>query len=190
MDDGNSKQKLSKAIGPFTLQSTKEVYRSPWLQLREDKVLRPDGAPGVFGVITMREGSSVLPLDDKGQVYLVREFKYGIGEYSLEVISGGFNKDETPLAAAQRELAEETGLSATDWIDLGCVHPFTTVVYSPNHVFLARGLQRGQDRPDPGEQLSVEKLPFSQALDLVMAGKIIHAASCVVILKAARVLGL
>lgn len=184
-----SSENQNKEVGPYRLQSTREIYRSPWLQLREDRVLRPDGAPGVFGIITMREGSSILPLDKNDQVYLVREFKYGIGEYSLEVISGGFDKGETPLAAAQRELAEETGLAATDWLNLGCVHPFTTVVYSPNHIFLARGLQQGWDRPDAGEQLSVEKLPFSQALDLVMTGKIIHAASCVVILKAARVLG-
>ncbi|KUO69332.1 MAG: hypothetical protein APF80_01060 [Alphaproteobacteria bacterium BRH_c36] len=175
-------------IGPFKLISRRTVYKSPWLELREDGVIRPDGAPGTFGVITMKEGSSILPLDDDGQVYLVREFKYGIERDSIEVISGGLDDGETPLAAAQRELLEETGLIAREWLSLGCVNPFTTVVKSPNHVFLARNLEVGSRKLEAGEVLTIEKMKFSDALSLVYDGTISHAASCVAILRTALLL--
>lgn len=180
--------KINKSVGPFTVISSRVIYKSQWLQLREDHVVRPGGAVGAFGVITMREGASILPVDADGHVYLVKEFKYGIGRYSLEVISGGLDGRETPIEAAKRELAEEAQLVADEWTHLGCVHPFTTVVESPNHIFLARGLRYGDGQPDDGEQLSLVHLPFKKALDMVMDGEIIHAASCVVILKAARLL--
>jgi 8-oxo-dGTP pyrophosphatase MutT (NUDIX family) len=175
---------------PFKLTNTREVYRNPWIAVREDSVIRPGGKPGIFGVVTMKPGSSVLPVTDDGQVYLTREYKYAIGRESLEVASGAMDGNESPLACAQRELEEEMGLVAEEWIDAGCVDPFTTVVSSPNYLFICRGLKATQTSLDEGEVLSVVKMPLAETYQKVMHGEITHAGSCVLILKAAQLLHL
>jgi ADP-ribose pyrophosphatase len=133
---------------------------------------------------------SVLPVTERETVWLVREYKYAIERPSLEVISGGTDGDEAPLECAKRELQEEVGLIAAHWDDLGRLDPFTTVVRSPNHMFVARGLTVVDATPDPGEHLELVELTFSEAIELVMRGEITHGASCTTILKAARICGL
>lgn len=169
---------------PFKLISSREIYKNPWIRVREDAVIRPDGKQGIFGVIEMKAGSSVLALTDDNQVYLVKEYKYGIERHSTELMSGALENQESPLAAAKRELKEELGLKASRWIYLGVVNPFTTAVHSPNYLFLALGIKTKDPSPDAGEILQIIKVPFQKAVDMVLYGKITHAASCVLILKA------
>jgi ADP-ribose pyrophosphatase len=175
---------------PFAITDTREVYKNRWITVREDKVIRPGGQPGIFGVVQMVAGASVLPVTERETVWLVREYKYAIEGPSLEVISGGVDGDEAPLECAKRELQEEAGLIAAHWDDLGRLDPFTTVVRSPNHMFVARGLTVVDATPDPGEHLELVEMKFSDALELVMRGEITHGASCTTILKAARLYGL
>lgn len=170
----------------YQLQSRRDIYRSRWLYLREDQVIRPDGGAATFGVIEMSAGSSVLAVNGRREVYLVKEYKYGVDRLSTEVVSGAIEDGESPLEAAQRELREEAGLSAREWIDLGVIDPFTTVVRSPNHLFLALNVQPSESSPDDGEVLERVLLPFAEALEMVMRSEITHGASCVAILKAAR----
>jgi hypothetical protein len=82
-------------------------------------------------------------------------------------------------------LSEEASLIASEWIDMGVVNPFTTIVNSPNHTFLARGLSRTRRAPQAqsGEKIEVVKMPFEEAFRAVLRGGITHAASCVLILK-------
>jgi ADP-ribose pyrophosphatase len=175
---------------PFAITDTREVYKNRWMTVREDRVIRPGGQPGIFGVVQMIAGASVLPVTERDTVWLVREYKYAIERPSLEVISGGVDGDELPVECARRELQEETGLIAAHWDDLGRLDPFTTVVNSPNHMFVARGLTVVAATPDPGEHLELVELAFSEAIELVMRGEITHGASCTTILKAARMCGL
>jgi 8-oxo-dGTP pyrophosphatase MutT (NUDIX family) len=172
------------ADSPFKLTGTREVYRNPWISVREDSVIRPGGKPGIFGVVTMKAGSSVLPLTEDGQVYLTREYKYAIGRESLEVASGAIDDGESPLECAKRELEEELGLTAAEWFDVGSVNPFTTVVSSPNHLFIGRGLRETRQNLDEGEVLRIVKMPLAEAYEKVITGEITHAGSCVLILKA------
>jgi len=171
---------------PYRLQSRRDVYCSRWLYLREDQVVRPDGGGATFGVIEMKAGSSVLAVNERREVYLVKEYKYGVERYSTELISGAIEDGETPLGAAQRELREEAGLSAREWIDLGVIDPFTTIVRSPNFLFLALNVEAGESNPDDGEVLECVLVPFEEAVKMVMSSEITHGASCVAILKAAR----
>ena len=172
--------------GPWTVHGSCEIYEDPWVRLRQDQVTRPDGRPGTYCVVHVKPGVSVLALDDEGRVYLAEEFRYGVGRWTLEVVSGGREEDEDPLTAARRELKEELGVEASDWVDLGPVDPFTSMVVSPARLFLARGLTFGPHDREGTEQIRVVRMTLAEAVEAVMDGRITHSPSCMVILKAER----
>lgn len=156
--------------------------------MQEDHVQKEDGTKGLFGTVTMKAGVSILAVDEQHDVYLVREYRYALGRYGLEVPSGGVDDGEEPLAAAQRELQEELGIVAKEWLSLGVVHPFTNIVNAPVHLFLARRLSFETGNPEGSEEITLQKMPFSQALAQVEKGTIVHAPSCILLLKAKEVL--
>ncbi len=172
--------------GPWKIVSSQEVYRDPWLAVQRDEVLRPDGSPGSYATVQIKRGVSVLAMDDKSQVYLTSEFHYAVGRVTLEVVSGGVDGNESVLDAARRELAEELGIMADEFIDLGFVDPFTASIFSPTQLFLARGLTFGERTPDCTEVITCVQMSLKDAIDAVMRSEITHAPSCAVILKAAR----
>lgn len=174
--------------GPWTIKDSEEKYKNPWIKVREDKVIRPDGKDGIFGIVEMVSGISVLPLDDDGFVYLTDEFHYAIGQDSTEVVSGAIDQNEKPIEAAKRELKEELGIEANDWVELGIVNPFTTVVKSPATLFLARKLKFSEANPEGTEKINIVKVKFDEAVRMVMESKITHAQSAVLILKADKYL--
>ena len=128
-------------MNPFTLISTKKVYENRWISVREDRVVRPGGKEGIFGVVTMNHGVTVIAIDHDDNVITTDEFAYALEKNSFEVVSGGMDHDESPLECAKRELKEETGYEATEWIDLGYIDPFTSIIRSRNYIFLARDLR-------------------------------------------------
>ena len=170
--------------GPWKITGTKQVYQDPWLTLRRDDVIRPDGKPGTHVVVHIKPGVSVLPLDDDGCVYLTDEFHYGVGRHTLEVVSGGIDPGEDALTTARRELGEELGITAATWTPLGMVDPFTSVVVSPTHLYLAEDLTFGDQAQEGTEQIRCVKMPLTEAVARVQDGIITHAPSAVLILKA------
>jgi 8-oxo-dGTP pyrophosphatase MutT (NUDIX family) len=176
-------QQGSRRVGPYDVLFSRPVYENPWIKVREDRTLGPTRQEVTFGVVSMKPGVTVLPLDEGGEVHLVREFKYGIGEETLEAVSGAIESGETPERAGLRELGEEVGLIASEWIDMGVLNPFTTVIHSPNHMFLARDLSPMRRPAEQQEGIEIVKMPFTEALQSVLDGIITHGASCVVILK-------
>ena len=176
--------------GPWKIVNSHSVYTDPWLTVRRDDVIRPDGKPGTYSVVNLKPGVSVLAIDSKNNVYLTEEFHYGVGRVTLETVSGGIEADESPLLAAQRELQEEIGIKASTWHDLGRCDPFTASVVSPTSLFLACDLTIGDASPEGTEQIQCVELSFSEAIEKVMNNEITHAPSCLVILKAARFLGI
>lgn len=138
----------------------------------------------------MKSGVSVLPLDEFGFVYLTDEFHYALEQDALEVVSGAIDHEETPLDAAKRELEEELGIRAEEWINLGEVNPFTTVIKSPATLFLAKKLQFTTSHQEGTENIKLVKLKLEEAVKMVMESKITHGPSCVLILKAKEYLKL
>jgi 8-oxo-dGTP pyrophosphatase MutT (NUDIX family) len=119
---------------------TRVAYENPWIRVREDAVLRPDGSPGLYGVVEVRSPAVfVVPLTAAGEVVLVEVDRYAIGGLSLEVPAGGTDGEEA-LTAAGRELREETGLAAGSLVDLGPVHSLNGVADAPGRVVLATEL--------------------------------------------------
>ena len=169
--------------GPWKVISSEEKYSNSWIVVQEDQVIRPDGLNGIFSTVTLKSGSSILPLDEKGNVYLTKEYKYALNEYSIEAISGGREPTESFEETAIREMREEAGIVADKIIPLGLINPFTSVVYSPNYLFLATGLNFVQSAPEPTETIEIVKVTMNQALEWAMRGVISHGASVAIILK-------
>ena len=170
--------------GAWTVTASRSVYRNPWIEVREDEVVQPDGEEGVFGVVEMKPGVSVLPVDAEGNAYLLREYRYTLDRETIEVIAGGIDGDEPAREAARRELREEGGITAEEWIDLGVIDQLTEVVVAPSHLFLARGLSFAPPDREGTESIKPIKVPFDEAVAWVMENKITHAASVALILKA------
>jgi len=174
--------------GEWTVLDSVVQFRNPWITVREDRVIQPDGEEGAFGVAEMLPGVSVLPVDDDGTVYLVRVYRYTVDRHSLEALAGGIEDGEDPEEAALRELREEAGIDAADLIDLGVVDQLTEVVVSPDHLFLARGLSFTESDQEETEDIERVAVPLEQAVEWAYDGTVSHAASVVLILKAARLL--
>ena len=170
-------------VGPYEIVMSRPVYENPWINVREDEVRHRSGEKAKFGVVDMKPGVTVLPMDEDGSVHLVKEFKYALGEVTLEAVSGAIESGETAEQAGLREIGEEVGLVATEWIDMGMINLFTTVVRSPNHMYLARKLSEIRRSPETKARIEMAKMPFDDALQAVLRGEITHGASCVVILK-------
>ena len=130
------------------LVSSRYVHQGNLVRLREDRVVLPHGTEAVYEFVEIKHGSSVLAMEENGDVWLVLEWKYAIDRPSLEVVSGGIEPNETSAAAAHRELREELGKTARELIPLGHVDPFTTMLRCPNYLFLARGLSAAERAPD------------------------------------------
>ncbi|MGE3808902.1 MAG: NUDIX domain-containing protein [Gemmataceae bacterium] len=169
--------------GPWQILQRHEVYRDPWIQLHQDDVLRPDGQPGTFSVVHLKPGICALAQQDE-LFYFTEEFHYGVGRSALEGVSGGIEAGEEPLDTARREMVEELGIEARQWIDLGSVDPFTTSIVSPTRLFLARDLQLGPQQLESTERIRRVELSCDEAFQRVLDGRITHALTCLLILRA------
>jgi 8-oxo-dGTP pyrophosphatase MutT (NUDIX family) len=125
------------------------VYRNPWLQVFEDRVRRPDGSNGTYGVVEVGDAVSVVAMAGD-RVCLVRQYRHSWGKRVWEVPCGGLHRGEKLLAAAKRELREEAGITARLWRRLGVVEANDPVV-NRFHLFLATELQHGNHRRDLSE---------------------------------------
>lgn len=173
-----------KINGDWKILDSKEIYKNHWMKVIEDKVVRPNGKDGIFGIVEARNGVSILPIGEDGYVYLTEQFRYTMEKNSVEAVSGGIEDNEKPLDTAKRELKEELGIKAEEWIDMGVIDPLSTIIKSPHSIFLARKLKFGKDCQDGSENIKMVKMKLKDAIDMVIDSTITHGPSCVLILKA------
>lgn len=171
-----------KFSNPWQTVSTRVAYENAWIRVRHDDVIRPDGQPGIYGVVHYKNlAIGVLPIDDEGFTYLVGQYRYTLNLYSWEIPEGGCPEGEEPLEAAQRELREETGLEARNWTVLGTAHLSNSVSDEAAIYYLATGLSQGDAEPEGTEKLELMRVPFAEALQMIREGKITDALSVLAI---------
>ena len=168
---------------------SKEVYRNPWIRVREDEVLRPNGQPGIYGVVEMKIATGVVALTADNDVVLVGQWRYPFDAYSWEIVEGAAEPHETPLEAAARELQEEAGLKADRWRPLGGpLWLSNSVTNEVAYLFLAEGLSAVGAAPDETELLKLRRLPIDAAVQQADSGQIADAMSVAGLLRAERLL--
>ncbi len=170
---------------PWRTVDAKVVYENAWMRVREDAVVKPSGGAGVYGVMSPHGyATGVLPLFDNGDTVLVGQWRYPLGGFSWELPEGGSDKAVEPLAGAQRELKEETGLTARDWRPLAKLHTSNCLTDETAFCFLAMDLSEGEPSPDDTEKLAVRRMPFASVLALTLRDEITDAMSVVMVLRA------
>ena len=171
---------------PWKTLSSRIAYENAWIRVREDQVIRPDGKPGIYGVVETRIATGIVALDEADNIYLVGQFRYATNEYSWEIIEGGSDRGESAEQAASRELREEAGLIAADWRQLGGeVHLTNCHSSEVGVLFLARQLTHTQSEPEGTEELEIKKIPFAEAQRMIETGEIKDAMTIIGISRAA-----
>ena len=168
-----------------------EIYDGAVLHVVKDKILLPDGNTS-FREFCLHKGAvAVIPITENNEAILVRQFRYAHHREFLEIPAGKFDFiGEEPLAAAKRELEEETGAVAQNYISLGVLDTTPALIDEKIHMYMATGLTYGEMHLDEDEFLSVHKIPMSQLVKMVMNGEIRDGKTQIAILKAARILGI
>ena len=164
------------AVGPWTRRSRRVAYANPWITIWHDDVARPDGSPGIYGVVHFANlAVGVLVLDDQDRTVLVGQHRYTLDEYSWELPEGGVPPGESALDGARRELREETGVEADGWRELVRFHLSNSISDEAGVLFAARATGHGAASPEPSEDLAVRWLPFDEALAMTADARITDA---------------
>jgi 8-oxo-dGTP pyrophosphatase MutT (NUDIX family) len=173
-----SDSELAEGVGPWTRRSRRVAYDNPWITVWHDKVDRPDGSPGIYGVVHFANAAvGVVVLDPHDRVLLVGQHRYTLDAYSWEIPEGGVPAGESPLDGARRELREETGVEADGWRELVRFHLSNSISDEGGVLFAARATSHGVPSPEPSEDLAIRWLPFEDALAMAADGRITDAMS-------------
>ena len=172
--------------GRFVRHTRRVAYQNPWITVWHDEVSRPDGSPGIYGVVHFANlAAGVVAIDADDRVALVGQHRYTFDEPSWEIPEGGVPADETPLEGIARELREETGLEAGEWRELCRVDLSNSVTDERAILFVATGLRYGNAAPEPTESIELRWVPFEEALAMTLDGRITDAISVIAIQRLA-----
>jgi len=169
-------RKRAKSLGRVI--STKTVFRGPVFSVNTDEVEEPGNIRVRRDVVRHSGSIVVLPLDESGstpRVLLERQFRYAAGMRMWELPAGRVDAGEKNLAAAKRELIEETGYTASRWEKALFFYVSPGFLDESMTVYLARGLKKGIAQPEEDERIAVRFFPLQQAVRMAMTGKIVDA---------------
>lgn len=180
---------MCRIKNPWKTTASRQVYDNPWIAVREDQVINPSGGTGIYGVVHFKNlAIGIIPLDEQHNTWLVGQYRYALDAWSWEIPMGGGALEVPPLESAQRELQEETGLTAASWELLMKIHTSNSVTDEAGFIYLARDLTEGAPDFDETEDLRIQKLPLTAAIDKVISGEITDSLSIAGLLRAGQLL--
>ncbi len=175
---------MSQMANPWTTLSKETVYENPWIRVSHRNVITPGGGHGIYGLVHFKNiAVGIVPLDENNNTWLVGQYRYTLEKYSWELPEGGCPFEENPIEAAQRELLEETGITAEEWTPLLEADISNSVTDEIGIAFVAKGLSLGASSPEETEDLRIRKVPFQEAFQMVLSGQITDAFSMLMIMK-------
>jgi 8-oxo-dGTP pyrophosphatase MutT (NUDIX family) len=176
---------MAPAGRPWRSLEAREIYDNPWIQVTEHQAEAPTGARTLYGVIGFKNvATGILPILPDGRIVLVGQHRFPCGDYSWEIPEGGAPVGSDPLEGARCELREETGLEAQTWVEVLRFQLSNSVTDERGHGFIAWDLSETSAAPDPTEALAVVRIPFAEALEQVIAGRIQDLITVAMLLRA------
>lgn len=175
---------MNESTNPWQVLAAVEKYDNPWINVTQYDVINPGGGKGIYGKIHFKNiAVGIIPIDENGNTYLVGQYRFVLNAYSWEIPEGGCPQGADPLAAAKRELLEETGLVAGEWKELMKMHLSNSVSDELAIVYLATQLRQDKSEPEETEQLELRKLPFETLYQMVEEGTIMDSITVAAALK-------
>lgn len=175
--------KINK-VGGWVQLNENVAYENPWIKVTHEEVRRPNGSEGIYGVVHFKNKAvGIIPVDDEGNTWLVRQSRYALDCFTWEIPEGGAPEGETVLETAKRELQEEVGLCAKQWDELMTLHTSNSVTDEEGIIFIARELASVEQSFDETEDIEVAKVPLSDVLARVLNNEITDSLTVCGILK-------
>jgi ADP-ribose pyrophosphatase len=170
----------------FEVVKSEIMYRGRAFDVRRDEIRMPDGRTGLIDVVDHSGAITILPVDEQGRVWFVRQYRHPTGGMLLELPAGTLEPDENPDLAAVREIREEIGMTAASLEQLGAFYLAPGYSTEFMYVYLATGLSPAPLAMDDDEFLTVEKIPLAEAYQMIETGEINDAKSIVTLLLARK----
>jgi len=175
---------MDEQHNPWQIIDEQKIYDNNWITVTHFDVINPSGNKGIYGKVHMKNAAiGIVPLDEEMNTYLVGQYRFALNEYTWEIPEGGAPLDDEPLASAQRELLEETGLKAQQWERIQEMSLSNSVTDEKCFIFLARELSQHASAPEETEELAVKKIPFEEVYNMVHNGTITDAVTVAAVLK-------
>ncbi len=179
-----AKERTVTKAGGWVQLSSEQVYDNPWIRVHHQTVKTPSGSDGIYGVVHFKgHAVGVVPIDDHGHTWLVRQSRYTLDSFTWEIPEGGAASGEDTLACAKRELEEEVGLKAQNWRELLNLHTSNSVTDERAVIYVATNLSVGEQALDETEDIEVSRIPLKDAIQMVLDGEITDAMSVAALLR-------
>lgn len=156
--------------------SSKKIYSAKLFDVTQETLLAK-GKEFQFSTVYTHPVSSVIPITPKGEIYLIKQYRYLFNDTLLGIISGFVEEGESPLAAAKRELKEEAGIEASQWELITKMVAMRSVVKHEINLYFAKDLEISHQSLQDEEEIELVKMPLSEAVEMVMTREIYHSTS-------------